>query len=67
MALASVSSVRYRCRPVLALAFGVPGPVACFAAGLASRAFPDILEPLLAIFQGRSSLAASLRRPGRAV
>eukprot|EP00959_Pyramimonas_sp_CCMP1952_P205466 4296783-Pyramimonas_sp.AAC.1 len=67
MALASVSCVRYRCRPGLALAFRVPGPVACFVTGLACRASLDILEPLLAIFQGRSPLAASPGRPGRAV
>eukprot|EP00959_Pyramimonas_sp_CCMP1952_P259156 5418119-Pyramimonas_sp.AAC.1 len=66
MALACVSSMRYHCRPGFALALTAPGPVARVAAGLAFRAFLDILEPLIAIFQGRSPLAASLRRPGRA-
>eukprot|EP00959_Pyramimonas_sp_CCMP1952_P400575 8393496-Pyramimonas_sp.AAC.1 len=67
MALASVSSARYHCRPGFTLAFGVPGLMDCFVAGLACRAFLDLLEPHHAIFQKRSSLAASFWRPGRAM
>eukprot|EP00959_Pyramimonas_sp_CCMP1952_P389455 8160775-Pyramimonas_sp.AAC.1 len=66
MALASASSARDHCRPGIVLAFRAPGPMACFAAGLACRAFLDILGPGLAIFQGGPPPAASLGRPGRA-
>eukprot|EP00959_Pyramimonas_sp_CCMP1952_P229192 4792176-Pyramimonas_sp.AAC.1 len=60
MALASASSVRCRCRPGLALAFRAPGPVACFAAGIACQALLGILEPLLPIFQGKPPLPPPL-------
>eukprot|EP00959_Pyramimonas_sp_CCMP1952_P245484 5130795-Pyramimonas_sp.AAC.1 len=67
MALASVPSAREHCRPGLALASRAPGPVSCFVAGLGFRALLDLMGQFLAIFQGKSPLATSHGRPGRAV